>query len=417
MSSPVFGHPYKYDGSDDSDIAPTVTKESVDIKKTRSHRSKDSKKSKNTTESKDSKKSKDLTESKDSKKSKDSTESKDSKKSKDSTESKDSKKSKDVYVEESEESEQERSRSRRERRKSEEKRKHMSSKKDLPIEEKHETRVVKDKEAKGVSEKPTSMGGSSGKDEEEETIEDTVSMPYPLTDCESDQKDNSCVKMSMHFITVLQTTLNTEDPEIFRDTMKKTPLPCVLHYLHYLLYLTRDLPEFYEIVLMYNNKYNIASKYFMKALGDTDRTAKVMESLQTVTTSITNRVELNDIDDLLRFTPEFIVMITIQSGNMASHDKMVSDWEVNTKFLKARDLIAAFFGIKKFFSDPDNYVDRRDLIISAICGGSTKVLSRIARKTETEYITEYTLRKTRSLCIPCPEMVEFLNSRYGLEFS
>jgi len=80
------------------------------------------------------------------------------------------------------------------------------------------------------------------------------------------------------------------------------------------------------------------------------------------------------------------------------------------------DLIAAFFGIKKFFSDSSKYTDRRELLISAICGGSIKLVARIMRKTDSKYMTEYTLRKVRAVCIPNKEMTDFIERRYGLQF-
>jgi len=81
------------------------------------------------------------------------------------------------------------------------------------------------------------------------------------------------------------------------------------------------------------------------------------------------------------------------------------------------DLIAAYFGIKRYFSKSENYTERRELIIAAICGGSPKTLSRILRKTSNQYMTEYTLRKTRAICIPNSSMVKYLRQKHGLEFS
>ena len=239
---------------------------------------------------------------------------------------------------------------------------------------------------------------------------------YPETDVESDGEDNACVKMSMHFVSTLQKTIRDEDVHALRDTLKKTPIAVVLHYLHYLFHLVRGMPEFHKVMLEYNKKYNVVSRYFLKALRSEERTEDVMNSLTRVTTDITNRVNLNEIDGLLRLTPEFITMVTIQSGNLVSHDKIMSEWELSPGFMKVRDLIAAFFGIKRYFSDPSRYSDRRDLIISCICGGSVKTLSRVMRKTKSEYLTDYTVRKTRAICIPNTEMVKYLHEKYELTF-
>lgn len=237
------------------------------------------------------------------------------------------------------------------------------------------------------------------------------------TDVESDGGDNTCVTMAIQFIQTLQKTIEDESPPVFEDTLKKTPVAVNLHYLHFLFYTVRNDHDFTKVLLDYNSKYNIVSKYFLKALRSEEKTKKAMKMLVEVTTEITEKKPLDDIKNLRYFNPEFIVMVTIESGNMEVYEKITSEWELNHKFEKNADLIASFFGIKKFFSDPSRYQDRRELLISAICGGSTKVLARIMRKTESQYMTEYTLRKVRAVCIPDEEMIDFLGRRYDLHFN
>jgi len=282
-----------------------------------------------------------------------------------------------------------------------EKRRHKSSKKKK---NRKETKPIKELTA--------------DKEDEPSKEDDTPNEPkkYPETDVESDGEDNSCVKMSIHFISIIRNTIEKEDVYALRDTLKKTPIAVVLHYLHYLFHLVRGKKDFTEVMVEYNKKYNIVSRYFLKSLRSEERTVEVMDSLQRVTTEITSKTPLDEIDGLLRFTPEMICMCTIQSGNMASHDKITSEWELARGFVKVSDLIAAFFGVKKYFSDPTRYSDRRDLIISCICGGSVKTLARVVRKTKTEFLTDYTLRKTRAICIPNDEMVKFLKEKYELSF-
>ena len=237
------------------------------------------------------------------------------------------------------------------------------------------------------------------------------------TDVESNGEDDSCVAMSIHFVSVIKKTIEEEDADALKETLKKTPIAVVLHYLHYLFHLVNHDEEMVEIVKYYNDRYNIVSRYFLKALQNPEKTKRVMKSLVKVSDSLKNRIELDEIDDLLHFTPEFIVMVTIQAGNLESHDKIIEEWELSPRFMKVRDLIAAFFGIKRYFSNPDRYEERRDLIISAICGGSTKTISKVVRKTSDKYLTEYTLRKVRAICIPNLTMMQFLQEKYGLEFS
>ena len=217
------------------------------------------------------------------------------------------------------------------------------------------------------------------------------------TDVESDGEDNACVKMSTHFIEILQKTIHDGDEEVFFDTLKKTPLAVNLHYMHFLFYTARENKEITKILLKYNAKYNIVSKYFLKAIRKEKTTEDAMSMLVDVTSEISERVPLDEIKNIRYFNPEFIVMVTIESGNMTVYKRIVEEWELHDDFEQNLDLIASFFGIKKFFSDPSNYNDRRELLVSSICGGSTKLVARIMRKTDSKYMTEYTLRKVLSL--------------------
>ena len=288
----------------------------------------------------------------------------------------------------------------------------------------HPYKTETDSESENESESEYGSESESDQSEESEESEEYVKpkkhkelKKTTETDVESDGGDNTCVTMAIQFIETLQKTIKDETPRVFSDTLRKTPLAVNLHYLHFLFYTVRENSDFTEVLLEYNSKYNIVSKYFLKALRSEEKTKKAMKMLVDVTNEITEKKSLDDIKNLRYFNPEFIVMVTIESGNMEVYEKITSEWELNSKFEKNADLIASFFGIKKFFSDPSRYEDRRDLIISAICGGSTKVLARIMRKTDSEYITEYTLRKVRAICIPDKEMIDFLERRYSLSFN
>ena len=271
--------------------------------------------------------------------------------------------------------------------------------------EKKEKKIVEKKEKK-----------RSEKKEKAETEKAKKNKYDVQTDVESDGNDNACVKMSTHFIEILQNTIHDGDEDVFFDTLKKTPLAVNLHYMHFLFYTARENKEITRILLKYNAKYNIVSKYFLKAIRKEKTTEDAMSMLVDVTNEISERVPLDEIKNIRYFNPEFIVMVTIESGNMEVYKRIVEEWELHDEFEQNLDLIASFFGIKKFFSDPSNYNDRRELLVSSICGGSTKLVARIMRKTDSKYMTEYTLRKVRAICIPNKEMIEFLDRRYGLKF-
>ena len=255
------------------------------------------------------------------------------------------------------------------------------------------------------------------KEKKEKKTTEKKSKKYETqTDVESDGQDNACVKMSTHFIDVLQKTILDGDEDVFMDTLNKTPLAVNLHYLHFLFYAAREDKEITSILLKYNKKYNVVSKYFLKSLRKEESTKNAMDMLVEVTSSIINKVPLDEIKNIRCFNPEFIVMVTIESGNIQVYEHIVEEWELQEDFEENLDLIAAFFGIKKFFSDSSKYTDRRELLISAICGGSIKLVARIMRKTDSKYMTEYTLRKVRAVCIPNKEMTDFIERRYGLQF-
>ena len=182
------------------------------------------------------------------------------------------------------------------------------------------------------------------------------------------------------------------------------------------MYTVREDEDLLDIMLSYNKKYNIVSRYFLKALRKEDKLKGAMDMLMEVTSDITNKKPLDEVRSLVYFTQEFIAMVTIQSGNMQVYDKITSEWDLSERFENNTDLVASFFGIKRFFSDPTRYQDRRELLISAICGGSVKTLSKIMRKTKSDLLTEYTLRKVRAVCIPNEEMIAYLLSKYDLRF-
>ena len=301
-------------------------------------------------------------------------------------------------------------------RKREKKEKKMLEKKEKKLSEKKERKISEKKEKEAEKKEKEAEKKEKETEKKEKETEKPKTKYDVQTDVESDGNDNACVKMSTHFIEILQKTIHDGDEEVFFDTLKKTPLAVNLHYMHFLFYTAREDKEITKILLKYNARYNIVSKYFLKAIRKEKTTEDAMSMLVDVTTEISERVPLDEIKNIRYFNPEFIVMVTIESGNMPVYKRIVEEWELHDEFEQNLDLIASFFGIKKFFSDPSNYNDRRELLISSICGGSTKLVARIMRKTDSKYMTEYTLRKVRAICIPNKEMIEFLDRRYGLKF-
>ena len=218
-----------------------------------------------------------------------------------------------------------------------------------------------------------------------------------------------------HFQEAFKATSTQGDSDAFKYLLRKAPVPVVLHHLHFLFYVNRDNSTNTRILNSYNDRFNVVSRYFLKAMKTESRAASAMKSIDEVSRRISRKTPLVQIENLLRFTPEFILLKTIQAGDMKSHDQIVSEWELVDGFRPCRDLIAAFFGVRTFFSDTSRYTNRQAVIISCICGGSVETLSKIVKDTDTKWLTDFTMRKTREMCTPPDVMLKFLQDSFGLK--
>ena len=237
------------------------------------------------------------------------------------------------------------------------------------------------------------------------------------TETETETETEPCVDASMRFIRVIRNVIDNEDTHDLSETLSKTPLPVLLHYIHYLFYILRNKPDMTKVLSKYNYKYNIVSKYFTKAIRSEDKAVKAMQMLINVTEEMIKDDPPSHITNLKKFTPEFQMMVYTQNGYIDRMDAVFSEWEVSDNFVDSIPQIAAFFGIDKYFSSKDDIPERRDIIVSAICGGSIKTLSKIVEKTSSKYLTDYTLMKSRSVVFPGMEMLKHLLDNYDLELS
>ena len=233
-----------------------------------------------------------------------------------------------------------------------------------------------------------------------------------ITRSTSTSTSNSYSGVVRHFQEAFKAT---SDPDAFKYLLRKAPVPVVLHHLHFLFYVNRDNSTNTRILSSYNDKFNVVSRYFLKAMKTESRATSAMKSKDDVSKRISRKTPLVQINNLLHFTPEFILLKTIQAGDMESHDQIVSEWELVDGFRPCLDLIAAFFGVRTFFSDTSRYTNRQALIISCICGGSVETLSKIVKDTDTKWLSDFTMRKTREMCTPPDVMLKFLQDSYGLK--
>lgn len=228
------------------------------------------------------------------------------------------------------------------------------------------------------------------------------------------RKEKPCAAIFKQYAQVFKKTSESMDPDSFKHLLRKTPTAVVLHHLHTLFHINRESEVNTSILVAFNTKFNVVSRYFLKALRN-GRGSAAMESLNSVSRKLAKKTPLREIEDRHHFTPEFILMSTIQAGNMELHDKLVSEWDLVAGFKQSRDLVAAFFGIKSFFSDPSRYEDRQSLVISCICGGDVDTLTHFVKLTDDKWLSDYTMRKTREMCIPADAMLDYLEDKFGLK--
>lgn len=240
--------------------------------------------------------------------------------------------------------------------------------------------------------------------------------PYSSSSSSSPNPSSSTLYMEVHnyFKDSFKSTSSKGDSDAFKYLLRKAPVSVVLDHLHFLFYVNRDNSTNTRILLAYNDKFNVVSRYFLKAMKTEGRASSAMMSMEDLSKKISRKTPLATIDNLLHFTPEFILLKTIQAGDMKSYDQIVSEWELEEGFKRSCDLIAAFFGVRSFFSDSSRYIYRQALIISCICGGSVETLSKVVKDTDTKWLSDFTMRKTREMCTPPDAMLFFLQDSYGL---
>ena len=235
---------------------------------------------------------------------------------------------------------------------------------------------------------------------------------------------SSALSPGEYMYSVISDVLATNNKKNFQRILARTPLPIALKYLHQIAQraFATGNRDIHKVVLDTNKKYNIVSDVFIDAFtkGDSKSIFNAMTYLgKTVHAFSTAGAEFNT-DELLKFfTPEFIAMNLIQSGNIEAYDRVMTEFKneeirISRGFHVAKALIAAYAGIPKFFSNQKRYTFTREIVILAICGGSTETLDYVIKKTKMGKMSHDIVMEARS-CQPIPAgMMKHLVEKYNV---
>lgn len=288
------------------------------------------------------------------------------------------------------------------------------SKKAVKESPKEEPKKVTKKETKKESRKSKHRHSQrveeSSSEEEEETIETITSPP--------------AMSPGQYIFGVITGVIETNDNKSFKGILSRTPLPIVLHYFHHIaqkaLSMKNDGME--KVIVSTNKKYNIISDVYIDAFrkGDKNMIGMVMDYFSQTVTAFKTAHEVNTEELLKHFTPEFIAMNIIQSGNIDSYDSVISQFKKNDVvfsrgFHSVKPLIASYFGIKSFFSNKKRYTFNREIVVLAICGGDTETLDYIVKKSKSKGVTDDVVLEARSCHPISPDMALHLRSVYDAE--
>ena len=251
---------------------------------------------------------------------------------------------------------------------------------------------------------------SSSEEEEEETVETIRSPP--------------AMSPGQYIFGVITGVIETNDNKSFKGILSRTPLPIVLHYFHHIaqkaLSMKNDGMD--KVIVSTNKKYNIISDVYIDAFrkGDKNMIGMVMDYFSQTVTAFKTAHEVNTEELLKHFTPEFIAMNIIQSGNIDSYDSVISQFKKNDVvfsrgFHSVKPLIASYFGIKSFFSNKKRYTFNREIVVLAICGGDTETLDYIVKKSKSKGVTDDVVLEARSCHPISPDMALHLRSVYDAE--
>lgn len=185
----------------------------------------------------------------------------------------------------------------------------------------------------------------------------------------------------------------------FLKVLRESPVAVVLHNLHHIFIAASNNDEMVHELVRFNRNFNVVSRKFIRALRETDGCKHKMGEAEGVSEMIQSNTPLRKIPGISDYTPEFIIMATIEAGDLASCNIMLHKWSVSPVFAACKPLLAAFFGWEDFFGKTEKFKRTEDLVVHAMCGGYTRTLQVVTRKSGAIWLVPETLEKA---CLVCP---------------
>ena len=184
----------------------------------------------------------------------------------------------------------------------------------------------------------------------------------------------------------------------FVKILTESPLATVLENLHYLFVAASNNEEMLDKLNSINKDFNIVSRKFVKAVQTLEDSRHKYHESEEVAEKIQNNTPLKQIDNISSYTPEFIIMKTIQAGDLVACNMMLKKWDVAPMFAGSKHLIAAFYGWEDFFSKTEKFTKTQDLVVHALAGGYKRTLRLVCGGSGSKWILAETLQKAGLVC-------------------
>lgn len=231
------------------------------------------------------------------------------------------------------------------------------------------------------------VGDKHGRDKRNKSV-------APTSDGEQEEEGDHMTTALMHqYREKMGKFVKKDNMFGFRKILTESPLATVLENMHYLFVSAANNDEMMRELRSINREFNIVSRKFIRAILQSDDCRYKYIQSEEVAEKIQNNTPLKQIKGISEYTPEFIIMKTVQTGNLKSTNLMLQKWEVAPMFAASRHLIAAFYGWDDFLAKSQKVSKTQDLVVHALAGGYKKTLNLVCSGSGTKWVLPDTLQK------------------------
>lgn len=184
----------------------------------------------------------------------------------------------------------------------------------------------------------------------------------------------------------------------FVKVLTESPLATVLENMHYIFVAASNNDQMVQELTRVNQDFNIVSKKFIKAIHESQDCRHKYAESEEVAESIQSNTPLKQIEGISEYTPELIIMKTIQTGDLVTCNLMLKKWKVAPMFAECKSLIAAFYGWEDFFGETERFTKSQDLVVHALCGGYKRLLRKVCGGSGAKWVIPETLQKAGLVC-------------------